>query len=253
MKRRLHHRKLLVRTNRSRFAELLAYALAVLVLAMGMAVASERADAELVALQAAAKDRAREVGARIAALNSLVDTSDDISAETALSLLTDDNEQVAGAAARALVELLSRIEAPQALGQGTATTAAEAERSQSLKARVADALRQALWNDRKSVRMTSAEAMASRNDLRSLTLVHQGVSQNLYSQLEAVRLFGLASREIASKYLRWYLEHGSDEAKVAAIPLLATDPSNRTLLREMYRNPQVPTSVRDAVARVLNE
>jgi uncharacterized protein YdbL (DUF1318 family) len=115
------------------------------------------------------------------------------------------------------------------------------------------ALRKALDDQRRVVREKAAKFLAGLSDEAALQAISQGIETGLYTQTEAVNLYGLARPEIGAVYIEPYLEKGERDAREAAIIYLGANQTYQDRIRtDVFLAPDQPPALRAQAARILS-
>ena len=196
-----------------------------------------------------AQARMGETDARRAALETLANSYPEASLNLATELIKDSETGIATDSAKLLADTLAMT---GSVAMGSSMHAAGTPAKQWIDAAVS-ALREVVPDVRIEIRHVAAGTLAALGDLTTLNKIEECVERGVLPDVEAIDYFGLAPREIGSKYIEKYLQSGSQGAKVAAIGYLGAVPNYQPRIRELVlSNPQVDAVVLLKAAGVLS-
>ncbi|MEM7432645.1 MAG: hypothetical protein AAF351_12020 [Pseudomonadota bacterium] len=170
---------------------------------------------------------------------------------TARSYVSDENERLALEAIQVLQGnlIMSDHHMPHDMSGASPRLRYMFEKHDASKA----ALRNAVADERDTVRVESASFLASLSDEQSLQIISEGAASGLYSEVEAANLYTLASDGVGEKYLQGFVGNGELEAQQTAVAYLGSNPDYQSTIRDAYfLNADAPTVLRVEAARTLS-
>jgi hypothetical protein len=206
-------------------------------------------DEEIQKLVKSVKDTSRKEDERLTDFRKLRSKYPDPTLSTAVELVGDRSEKIAGFAVSVLgaAAVMSDHRMPEAVHQSP-VDAYVMKKHEVARA----ALRKAQADERRDVRNRATRSLASLSDEIGLQNVVIGSQQGRYSEIEAVNHLGLAKREVSGKLIQPYLASRTLDAQAAAVSFLATAPNYQRQIRdEFLLNPKAPLESRLAAAAQL--
>jgi hypothetical protein len=208
-------------------------------------------------LRKVAEDQTASIDARRNALRQLSILSEDEVLLTAAKLIADPAPQLKSEA----VELLSSSvvmaghgnQGPSPDDHGVPSSSSPwSTYVRSQHEFVRDALRTATQIAPPETQLIALRALVQFADEGAIDLVKQASASGAISQTQAVQICGLAANNDGRACLIDFLDTGSIEGRIAAVNVLGSIPSNRSMVRnKVFLNDQAQPSLRAAAADVL--
>lgn len=113
-------------------------------------------------------------------------------------------------------------------------------------------LREAIADDRASIRGIVASSLASLGDAESLEAIRVAVEEGLFSPVVAINYYSLAGAGIGAGYIAPYLESGSRDERTAAVSYLGAVPDYQATIRDILLDSDAANEIRAKAAEVLS-
>jgi HEAT repeat protein len=210
---------------------------------------------QILQLQSIVENRGADVKDRMTALSQLSLISEDVGVEVAAKLVNDPSQDMA----RAAVDVLSNATVMAGHGGGSSHQVGDHQPAspwaQYVNAEhdvVRTALRAATKDPRPEVAVTALKSLVRLSDDAAIRAVPEAVNKGQIAEEEAVSICAQSDSDLGRACVLDYLDHGSPDGKRAAVSVLGSIPSVRSMIRnKIFLNSNADPKLRSTAAEVL--